>query len=65
MAKLNVRGNALMEQLSKDLDFPFKRIGSLVVCKDEEDMPNLKALYDRCLLYTSFMHCGLSWESSR
>ena len=25
MAKLNVRGNALMEQLSKDLDFPFKR----------------------------------------
>ena len=36
-----------MEQLSKDLDFPFKRIGSLVVCKDEEDMPNLKALYDR------------------
>ena len=47
MAKLNVRGNALMEQLSKDLDFPFKRIGSLVVCKDEEDMPNLKALYDR------------------
>ena len=47
MAKLNVRGNALMEQLSKDLDFPFKRIGSLVVCKDEEDMSNLKALYDR------------------
>ena len=47
MAKLNVRGNALMEQLSKDLDFPFMRIGSLVVCKDEEDMPNLKALYDR------------------
>ena len=31
----------------QDLDFPFKRIGSLVVCKDEEDMPNLKALYDR------------------
>lgn len=47
MAKLNVRGNALMEQLSKDLDFPFKRIGSLVVCRDEADMPNLKALYDR------------------
>ena len=29
MAKLNVRGNEMMEQLSKDLDFPFKRNGSL------------------------------------
>ena len=32
MAKLNVRGNQMMEQLSKDLDFPFKKNGSLVVC---------------------------------
>ena len=47
MAKLNVRGNEMMEQLSKDLDFPFKRIGSLVVCLNEEDMPGLQALYDR------------------
>ncbi len=47
MAKLNVRGNAMMEQLSRDLDFPFKRIGSLVVCLSEEDMPGLQALYDR------------------
>ena len=47
MAKLNVRGNAMMEQLSKELDFPFQRIGSLVVCRDEADMTNLKALYDR------------------
>ena len=47
MEKLNVRGNELMEQLSKDLDFSFQRIGSLVVCLSEEDMPGLKALYDR------------------
>ena len=47
MAKLNVRGNQMMEQLSKDLDFPFKKNGSLVVCLHEEDMPNLQALYDR------------------
>ena len=47
MAKLNVRGNAMMEQLSKDLDFPFKRIGSLVICLREEDMDKLQALYDR------------------
>ncbi len=47
MAKLNVRGNELMEQLSKDLDFPFKRIGSLVVCRAEEDIPNLEMLLER------------------
>lgn len=47
MAKLNVRGNEMMEQLSKDLDFPFKRNGSMVICLSEEDMPNLQALYDR------------------
>lgn len=47
MAKLNVRGNAMMENLSKELDFPFKRIGSLVICRDEEDMDSLKALYER------------------
>lgn len=47
MAKLNVRGNQMMEQLSKDLDFPFKKNGSLVVCLFEEDMPKLQALYDR------------------
>lgn len=47
MAKLNVRGNEMMEQLSKDLDFPFKRNGSLVICRVEEDMPNLQALYER------------------
>ena len=47
MAKLNVRGNAMMEQLSKDLDFPFQRLGSLVICLREEDMGRLQKLYDR------------------
>lgn len=47
MAKLNVRGNEMMEQLSKDLDFSFKRNGSLVICRAKEDMPNLEALYER------------------
>ena len=41
MAKLNVRGNAMMEQLSKELDFPFQRVGSLVICLREEDMDKL------------------------
>lgn len=47
MAKLNIRGNQMMEELSKELDFPFKKIGSLVICLHEEDMPDLQALYDR------------------
>lgn len=47
MAKLNVRGNQMMEELSRELDFPFKRNGSLVICLHEEDMPDLQALYDR------------------
>ena len=47
MAKLNVRGNEMMEQLSKDLDFPFHRIGSLVICLSEEEMPGLQKLYDK------------------
>ena len=47
MAKLNVKGNEMMEQLAKNLDFPFKRIGSLVICLNEEDMPALEELYER------------------
>ena len=43
-AKLNVRGNEMMEGLSKELDFPFKKCGSLVLCLDKEDYPNLEAL---------------------
>lgn len=45
MAKLNVRGNEMMERLSKDLDFPFRRTGSLVVCRDMAEMPALNKLY--------------------
>lgn len=47
MAKLNVRGNELMESLSKELDFPFKRIGSLVVCQKEEEVFQLEELKKR------------------
>lgn len=46
-AKLNVRGNERMGELAKELDFPFERKGSLVLCLNEADMPNLQALYDR------------------
>ena len=46
-AKLNVRGNEMMDELSKDLDFPFKRNGSLVVMTKDQDEALLKDLLDR------------------
>lgn len=46
-AKMNVEGNRLMGELSKDLDFAFRRNGSLVLCFSEEDRPALMALYER------------------
>ena len=47
MAKFNVRGSNLMEQLSKDLDFHYDRCGSLVLCMAEEDRPKLQQLYEK------------------
>ncbi len=46
-AKLNVRGNAMMDQLSKELDFPFERNGSLVVRTREQDMAGLEKLMEK------------------
>ncbi|MDD6038771.1 MAG: NAD(P)/FAD-dependent oxidoreductase [bacterium] len=45
MAELNVKGNEMMEPLSKELDFSFKRNGSLILCFAEEELPNLEALF--------------------
>ena len=47
MAKLNVRGNEMMDALARDLDIPFKKTGSLVICLHEEDQPQLQTLYER------------------
>lgn len=46
-AKLNVRGNERMGELAEELDFPFERNGSLVLCLNEDELPSLRALYDR------------------
>ena len=48
-AQLNVKGNAMMDELSRDLEFEFKRNGSLVLCFADEDMPKLAELYQRGL----------------
>lgn len=47
MAKLNVEGNRMMPELSKELDFPFKQCGSFVACLNEEQLPDLEALYNK------------------
>lgn len=46
-AKLNVWGNQRMESLSKELDFPFKRNGSLVLCFHKEELSGLEELLER------------------
>ncbi len=46
-AKLNVLGNEKMEELSKELDFAFRRNGSLVVCFDEEGKEGLEKLLEQ------------------
>lgn len=48
-AKMNVRGNAMMDKLSQELDIPFRRVGAMVVCLNPSDMPHLEELYERGL----------------
>ena len=47
MAKLNVEGSQGMEALSRELDFPFQQIGSLVVCTDQERVTELHKLKEQ------------------
>ena len=46
-AKLNVMGNAMMDRIAEELDIPFKRNGSLVVCTKEQDPEGLQVLMER------------------
>lgn len=46
-AALNVRGNEMMESLSKELDFPFARNGSLVVRTKDQDISGLIELLEK------------------
>ena len=45
-AKLNVMGNAMMDRIAEELDIPFKRNGSLVVCTKEQDPEGLRRKYN-------------------
>ena len=46
-ALLNVRGNEKIENLSKELDFPYIKNGSLVLCLEGQNLSDLYKLYHR------------------
>lgn len=47
MARYNVEGNAMIEELCHDLDVLYRKTGSLVIGFDEEDEKTLAELYER------------------
>lgn len=48
-AWLNLEGSRRMEALSRELDFPYKRNGSLVLCFRQEERQGLSRLYEQGL----------------
>lgn len=46
-AKLNVEGNKMFETLSQELDFPFRRNGSLVLAFSEQQAASLEQLIEK------------------
>ena len=45
MARLNVEGNRMAEDICRELDVPFKRVGSLVLAFNDEDRRTIEKLY--------------------
>ena len=46
-ARFNVEGSRRMEALSRELDFPYRRNGALVVCFEEAGLPRLEELREQ------------------
>lgn len=46
-AKLNVEGNAMFDEICRDLDVEFKRIGSITLASNDEEIEILKILEER------------------
>ncbi|MDO4284471.1 MAG: NAD(P)/FAD-dependent oxidoreductase [Eubacteriales bacterium] len=46
-AQMNIRGSRMLEGLSKELDFPYRRNGSIVLGFAPEDRERLQKLYDK------------------
>lgn len=54
-AKFNIQGSRMMEELSEELDFEYKRNGSLVLCFAEEDKSG------RCRHFMK-KACRMAWK---
>ena len=48
-SKLEIKGNSMFDELYKELGFPFKRVGILVVAFSYEEMKTVENLYERGL----------------
>jgi hypothetical protein len=59
-ARFNIAGNPLYDQLCRDLDVPFQRIGSLVLAFSEEERHALLERGARCI-----PHCDFPARESR
>lgn len=46
-AHYNILGNKMFDKLAEELEFPFRRNGSMVLCFDESQKGKLQELYDR------------------
>ncbi len=46
-AKMNLRGNEMMEDVCRELNVPYKRNGSLVLAFSDEEMDTIQELYER------------------
>ncbi|WP_432407217.1 NAD(P)/FAD-dependent oxidoreductase [Wukongibacter sp. M2B1] len=46
-AKLNAKGNPMFDKVCQELYVPFKRIGSLVIATNEDEMESIKELYKK------------------
>ena len=57
-ARFNVLGNAMFEQLTRELDVPFEQNGSLVLAFSQEGIPALQA--ERRLIQCKLKHTHLS-----
>lgn len=49
-AKLNVLGNSMFDEICEDLDVSFKRIGSITVALNEDELQTLKELQERATI---------------
>lgn len=46
-SRFNVEGSRMMEELSRELDFSYRRCGALVLCFEESGLPQLRELLHR------------------